>query len=54
MHGVMYALCMRYACVMHNFFEIFKSPSKSAKKVLKSIDFRTFLVRVSRFELEAS
>ena len=27
---------------MHNFFEIFKSPSKSAKKVLKSIDFRTF------------
>ena len=32
----------RYVRVMHNFFEIFKSPSKSAKKVLKSIDFRTF------------
>ena len=35
-------LCTRYARVMHNFFGIFKSHAKSAKKVLKSIDFRTF------------
>ena len=44
----------RYGGVMHDFFRCFKSPAKSAKKVPKSTDFGTFLVRVSRFELEAS
>ena len=41
---------MRYARVMHDFFEFFKSHAKSAKKVPKSVDFGTFLVEISGIE----
>ena len=41
---------MRYARVMHDFFGIFKSRAKNAKKVPKSTDFGTFLVEISGIE----
>ena len=39
-----------YVRVMHDFFGIFKSHAKSAKKVPKSADFGTFLVEISGIE----
>ena len=44
----------KYARVMHDFFGIFKSHVKSAKKVPKSVDFGTFLVEISGIEPLAS